>query len=150
MKLIDNDKLIAPCGMNCGICMVYLRERNKCKGCRASDVGKPVTRTECKIKTCEKRASERKTCEKEEFEFCFECSEFPCKRLNQLDNRYRRKYRMSMIENLIAIRDGGISGFLASEAERWRCRNCGEVINVHKGGCSVCGSELEKLVTNEE
>jgi hypothetical protein len=26
--------LVAPCGMNCGICRAYLREKNKCPGCR--------------------------------------------------------------------------------------------------------------------
>jgi len=27
---------IAACGINCGTCRAYLRERNKCRGCRAS------------------------------------------------------------------------------------------------------------------
>ena len=30
-------ELIAPCGMNCGICYGYLREKNKCPGCRKRD-----------------------------------------------------------------------------------------------------------------
>lgn len=25
--------LIAPCGMNCGTCIAYLRDKNKCPGC---------------------------------------------------------------------------------------------------------------------
>ncbi len=29
-----NPVLIAPCGMNCGTCLGYLREKNKCVGCR--------------------------------------------------------------------------------------------------------------------
>ena len=27
-------ELIAPCGMNCGICKYYYREKDKCPGCR--------------------------------------------------------------------------------------------------------------------
>ena len=30
-------ELIAPCGMDCGLCMGYLREKNTCGGCRAGD-----------------------------------------------------------------------------------------------------------------
>ncbi len=29
--------LIAPCGMNCGICLAYLRTKNVCPGCRVND-----------------------------------------------------------------------------------------------------------------
>jgi len=43
---------IAPCGMNCSICMAYLRDKNKCSGCRGADVNKAVTRAKCKIKNC--------------------------------------------------------------------------------------------------
>lgn len=28
-----NRNLIAPCGMNCGVCIAYLREKNRCQGC---------------------------------------------------------------------------------------------------------------------
>ena len=34
--------LIAPCGMNCGICVGHLREKNRCAGCNSDDdAGKP-------------------------------------------------------------------------------------------------------------
>jgi len=29
-KSYINSSLIAPCGMNCGICMAFLREKKKC------------------------------------------------------------------------------------------------------------------------
>ncbi len=44
--------LIAPCGMNCGICMAYLRVKNKCPGCRGTDINKSVAVVKCKIKNC--------------------------------------------------------------------------------------------------
>jgi hypothetical protein len=31
MAMKFNKQLIAPCGMNCGICLGYLRDKNKCK-----------------------------------------------------------------------------------------------------------------------
>jgi len=129
MKSSVTENLIAACGMNCSICRVYLRKRNNCPGCRASDNGKPITRQECGIKNCDKSASG----------FCFDCEEFPCKKLNHLDLRYRLKYNMSMIDNLKSIQDIGISTFLENEKVRWSCSNCGDTINVHQGVCSGCG-----------
>src|SRR6266498_4984233 len=128
MESINKTSLIAPCGMNCSICMAYLRERNKCPGCRGRDIDKPVTRVECKIKNCE-------FFQKAEARFCFECGEFPCDRLQHLDKRYRTKYAMSMIENLESIRSIGVRKFLENEKVRWACPECGGVICVHNRYC---------------
>ncbi len=42
--------LIAPCGMNCGLCYAYLREKNKCPGCRLFNKKEPVSIAKCRIK----------------------------------------------------------------------------------------------------
>ena len=42
--------LIAPCGMNCGICLAYLRKERKCPGCLGNNSNKPPTRLNCVIK----------------------------------------------------------------------------------------------------
>lgn len=129
--------LIAPCGMNCSICVAYLRKRNKCPGCRGPDDDKPVTRWKCKIKNCP-------TFQKDEPQFCFECEDFPCKRLKQLDKRYRTRYHMSMIQNLQNIKASGLSDFLKNEETRWTCPKCGGTICVHKGYCYSCGESSDK------
>jgi predicted RNA-binding Zn-ribbon protein involved in translation (DUF1610 family) len=46
---------------------------------------------------------------------------------------------MSMVENLKTITAKGITGFLAEQAEKYRCPNCGEVVCVHDGKCYSCG-----------
>ncbi|MGD1044821.1 MAG: DUF3795 domain-containing protein [Bacteroidota bacterium] len=134
MESLNKFSLIAPCGMNCGICMAYLREKNKCPGCRRADTKKPITRIRCKIKTCTIfRTGKAK--------YCFECGDFPCDRVKQLDKRYRAKYSMSMIENLEYIRDYGIRKFLKNEDIRWTCRKCRGKICVHDGFCIECGGK---------
>ena len=124
--------LIAACGMNCGICMAYLREKDKCPGCRVDDNKKPITRIRCKIKTCI-------VFQNEKVKYCFECGDFPCKNLKHLDNRYRTKYHMSMIENLINIKKAGIKKFIGDEKVKWTCPECGGTVCVHKGYCLNCG-----------
>jgi len=128
MGSLNKYSLIAPCGMNCSICMAYLREKNKCSGCRSSNKGKPVSILECKIRKCDKSFSK----------YCFNCEEFPCKRLKHLDKRYRTKYNMSMIENLININNYGIRKFLVSEKVKWTCTKCGGTVCVHKKICLKC------------
>jgi hypothetical protein len=136
MKSLNKYSLIAPCGMNCGVCMAYLREKNACTGCRGVNTYKPVTRVRCKIKNCKIFRSGNAT-------FCFECGNFPCDNLKHLDTRYRTKYDMSMIENLGNIRDDGIRKFIKNEDVRWACTNCGGTICVHKGFCIECGAKKQ-------
>lgn len=128
---LNNVLLIAPCGMNCGICMAFLRSKNKCPGCRGADDSKPITRTNCKIKNCS-NFQDRKT------KFCFNCKRYPCDRLRHLDKRYRNKYYMSMIENLEYIKKYGLVKFNKKEIIRWACSECGGTICAHSGYCSSC------------
>jgi hypothetical protein len=135
MQTLSKKMLIAPCGMNCGICMAHLREKNHCPGCRGSDVGKAASCVNCKIKNC-------KVLKEKKANFCFECKQIPCERLNHLDKRYRTKYNMSMLENLENIKKIGIRKFVRNEKIRWSCSECGGTINVHRKICSVCGKSM--------
>lgn len=123
--------LIAPCGMNCGICHAYLREKDKCPGCRLFNAEKPVSIAGCRIKNCE-------IIQKGKIKYCFECGNFPCKNLKRLDKRYRTKYNMSEIENLEYIKKNGIRKFVSKEKTRWACSKCRGTICVHKGYCLSC------------
>lgn len=102
-------KLIAPCGMDCGLCLHFLRSENKCGGCFSGRKvnGRPI---KCAIKLCKERKGE----------YCFNCEKFPCERLKTLDKRYREKYGMSEIENLEYIRGNGVDAFLKKERKKWQ------------------------------
>ena len=130
------EELIAPCGMNCGICLAYLREKNHCPGCRSDEADKLPHGIRCIIRNCE-------TVKASESGFCFECKDYPCRRLRQLDKRYRTRYAMSMLENLESIRGIGLSAFVERERQRWRCPQCGGTICVHRGYCYDCGERLK-------
>ena len=134
-----NEELIAPCGMNCGICMAYLREKNKCLGCFHDDPYLRGYRRKCSIRNCE-------TIKNNASGFCYECADFPCRRLKQLDKRYTMKYSMSMLENLEIIKNKGIKALLVREEEKWKCPECGGVISCHNGICYSCGVEKLKIL----
>jgi hypothetical protein len=126
-------KLIAPCGMNCGICSGYLREKRKCPGCREMDTSKPEYCRKCIIMHCEILKTNK-------MKFCSnKCEKYPCKRLKNLDKRYKTKYHMSMLENLENIEKFEIRKFVKSEQERWKCPECGGIVTCHGGKCYSCG-----------
>lgn len=122
---------IAPCGMNCRLCRAYVRDRNPCPGCGGDDAFKTKVRIECYIKNCEKLTDA-------EVKFCFNCDSFPCARLKHLDQRYRRNYGMSMVENLEYMKSFGIGRFVRKEKQKWTCPKCGEILCVHEPRCPSC------------
>ncbi len=124
---------IAPCGINCGTCLAYLRNTNTCSGCNSTTGTKANHCEQCSIKHC----AELK---KSGGQYCFSCEKFPCRRVRQLDKRYRTKYSLSLIENLRSIERNGIREFLRNEHERWRCSGCGTTICVHRTECVACGT----------
>ena len=101
--------LVAPCGMDCGVCIGHLRDRWPCPGCNdPDDSSKPHHCAVCSIRRCEHLPQGAEA-------LCVDCDKYPCARLRQLDKRYRLKYRMSMIENLGELRRVGVEAFVELE-----------------------------------
>ena len=134
-------ELIAPCGMNCGICISFFgytmngrKRKHSCKGCRSKDNMHFLKRGKCAFlkKHCDNLATKQ-------IEYCFECTGFPCEKPKTLDKRYRDKYVMSMIENLRFIQTNGILQFLKNELERWECPTCQGIICVRNKIYYTCG-----------
>lgn len=117
---------VAPCGMNCELCHSFQDKKKNCSGCRNRQ-------TNCIIWNCNQRK-----------EFCFECINFPCKRLKALDLRYRAKYSMSMLDNLTYIKEHGETAFLKKQKEKYTCPDCGKFRTVHYNYCIHCKQERQK------
>lgn len=136
-----DEVLLAPCGMNCGICSSYLALKYDvksqgiripyCTGCRPRNKKCAFLKKRCRILM------------DGVVKYCFECADFPCENLRHLDERYRTHFRMSMIGNLELIKKEGVTKLLEKEAERWQCPNCGGTICCHGGLCFGC--ELDRL-----
>ena len=124
--------MIAPCGMNCALCIGHIRDKKPCSGCLGDDLHKPYHCVICKIKHCEELKDQKQ-------KYCYVCRKYPCVRLRQLDKRYRTRYGMSMIENLDYLRDNGVKKFIIHEKKRWKCKECGGIVCVHREDCINCG-----------
>ncbi len=121
--------LIAPCGINCALCLAYQRDKNCCGGCRSENIPFAYCQS-CPIKNCGKRLQNG-------WNDCSPCGE-PCIRIKQLDKRYRAKYNTNVLNNLACIRDNGIGAFLAEQAAQWTCPQCGGLKCMHRGICLKC------------
>jgi hypothetical protein len=131
----ENKALIAPCGINCGVCTAYLalaKEIPKqkgvsyCTGCHVRNKNCAFIKKHC-------TAGLGKT-----ISFCFEDPSFPCEKLTALDDRYRRDYHVSPIENLKTIRDRGMDAFIELQEQEFTCSKCGGTIGVHNRFCYDC------------
>ncbi|PWB60076.1 MAG: hypothetical protein C3F18_00180 [Nitrosomonadales bacterium] len=50
--LLGDTDLIAPCGLNCGLCRAFVRDKNPCPGCRGGDSNKSNACLTCVITHC--------------------------------------------------------------------------------------------------
>ena len=71
---------------------------------------------------------------------CSECSKFPCKRIKNLDKRYKTRYGESPIQNLQNIINIGEEAFIRVENEEWKCSQCGGLLCAHRDSCLNCGT----------
>lgn len=125
--------MIAPCGLNCALCSGYQRQKDRCGGCNSDSV-RPGYCTSCIIKYClEKQGDNTQVCNSS-------CAKFPCRRMKDLDKRYRTKYGESGLENIALIEQIGLKAFAAQDAVKWTCPTCGGLFCVHTATCKTCGT----------
>ena len=126
--------MLAPCGITCAVCYVHLKKKKPCLGCRSQDASKPEHCRKCKIKDCATRQG---------VDFCFECSSFPCITIKRLDQSYRQRYQVSLIENALRLKTAGAQQHLLEEKEKWTCSHCGGILSLHDRICSECGEKIK-------
>ena len=121
--------MFAPCGMNCMVCYKHCYHKKPCDGCMKSDKGKPEHCRKCKIKDCMKE---------KEITYCYECSEYPCKQIKNLEKSYITRYGASLMENSLFVKERGLVEFMQMQKEKYTCAVCGGIISIHDAECSEC------------
>lgn len=131
---IDN-AMFAPCGMNCMVCYKHCYHKKPCSGCLNIDSGKPEHCRKCKIKDCikEKRA-----------DYCFECPDYPCKLIKNLEKSYNQRYWASLMKNSAFVKEHGLERFMEIQKEKYTCPKCGGIISIHDRECSECQQKIDE------
>ncbi len=103
---LNNQDLIAPCGLYCGECSAF--QDGSCGGC-ISRQGLCLKYTEiCKIYDC--------CVEEKGLRTCCECGEFPCQKLKAFFDT--PEWYNDVIGNLQKIKEKGLKKFLDEEVKR--------------------------------
>lgn len=123
--------LFAPCGMNCAVCYRHCNHKKPCEGCLKSGSGKPEHCRKCEIKDCVEAKGRA---------YCFQCAQYPCKRIQNLEKSYRR-YDASLMENSLFVKEYGLVSFMGEQKKKYTCSVCGGILSLHDGVCSECGTK---------
>lgn len=123
---------LAPCGLHCELCLGFQREKNRCGGCKG-DGEKPAYCGRCSIRNCPEKMGDP-------LKLCDTCRKYPCRRLKDLDRRYRTRYGESLAANFEAIATSGLNAFLKDASAHWSCPACGSLLCVHRPSCPACGA----------
>ena len=135
--------LFAPCSMSCMVCYVYLKNKKPCNGCLGNDINKPERCKTCAIKVCVQAKG---------IKYCYECPDFPCKAISNMERSYRKRYGAGLIENAQYVKENGIVNFQVKELKKLTCYYCNGIVALHDGICSECGKEHEnysKILKNK-
>ncbi|MCX8131213.1 MAG: DUF3795 domain-containing protein [Clostridia bacterium] len=137
MKMPDKigSQMFAPCGIDCMVCYVHLREKKPCNGCLGSDENKTERCRRCAIKECAKEKG---------ITYCMKCGEFPCRQIKNLEKSYVKRYKTSIVENSIMVRENGFDAFFSRERLIWTCKECGGVLSLHDAECSECHDMIRR------
>lgn len=87
-----------------------------------SDQGKPEHCRKCKIKDCIREKS---------LSYCFECPEYPCRLIKNLEKSYNKRYQASLMENSEFVCQHGLEILMEQQKEKYTCPKCGGIISIH-------------------
>lgn len=123
--LNDRLSMVAPCGIDCGICELHLCKDDQsiynqlvenvispgklpCSGCRALEGNCPLKPMGCETWNCVRE---------NELEFCSGCTDFPCNRLQPTADRADVLPHNLKVFNLCLIYQIGLKAFIERSAE---------------------------------
>jgi len=93
------DGRVPACGVFCGGCPTYTREKNPCPGAAINS------------KRCESCKTFHLCCQDKGITHCHECEEFPCKKFKSFAKRWQ-KYGQNFVDNQKILRNIGSEQFL--------------------------------------
>lgn len=143
-------RLLAPCGLYCGVCAILIAHRDdnskfkerlvgvyglsspqevRCQGCLSEDLF--LYCRVCPIRSC---------CEEKGIEGCHQCDDFPCQYIDNFPMPVGKKVIMRAIP---AWRELGTEAWVEEEERRYHCPYCGYPLFRGAKRCRDCGKEID-------
>jgi len=148
----DISNTVGICGLYCGTCPNYLASRKndseplkkisqktgipikevRCDGCLSDNVFAPCV--DCKH-------GFRRCAEEKEVTWCFQCHDFPCRRLKDFKDVHivnGISHHAHVIEDLKYMREHGIEKWVEAQEKAGQCPRCGTMLYWHVRECPGC------------
>jgi hypothetical protein len=149
------EKLVAPCGLYCGACPMYLATQENSQQ-RLNAFGQQFSARKIQLKLedvlcdgcigggrvaafCQKCALRSCAAGKSNVTRCSDCPDFPCSKITNFNND-GMTHHSEVLENLRRLREMGISKWTQYEQDRWRCPQCKENLSWYDKACPKCGT----------
>jgi len=146
-------ELLAPCGLYCGVCSIYIAHRDNnlkfkkrllpiyrafakhvddiaCTGCLSNGIVFPVCRS-CPIKKCSQDKG---------INGCHQCNDFPCKFIENFPIQVGKRVILRAIPTW---REFGNEKWVEEEEKRYHCPDCGNVLFRGAKRCNKCGIAVD-------
>ena len=146
-----NRDLLAPCGLYCGVCSIYIAHRDNnikfkekllpvykafakdlddiaCTGCLSDKEVFPVC------------SAIKKSTKEKGIEGCHQCDDFPCKFVNNFPVKVAKKV---MQRTIPYWREFGTEKFVEEEVKRYQCSNCGNLLFRGAKRCNKCKIDVD-------
>ncbi len=152
----SGELLVAPCGLYCGACPMYLATQSQdwqkvealfkqfsaakmelkkedllCDGCIGNGRVAAFCR-KCGLRSCADS--------KENVTRCSDCAEFPCTKITAFNND-GMVHHSEVLANLGKIKKMGIKEWTKFEEDRWGCPQCKARMSWYDSECSKCGTK---------
>ena len=144
-----DDKLLAPCGIYCGICPIYIAGKEnhtgmkeilasnlntsaneiRCDGCFSAEPF--VNCADCTVRNC---IIER------DIEGCFACNDFPCRTIEDMEDATGKKVILRSVPLLQKL---GPANFIEEEQKHYLCPYCGYQLFMGAQRCRNCGNKVD-------
>jgi hypothetical protein len=144
-----NQDLLAPCGLYCGVCGVFVASRDNnqkfkeklsgvygvtpeevhCLGCKSDTIWKFCRM--CHIRDCT---------ESKGYVGCHECDDWPCQHIEQFPIAVGKQVIMRAIPQW---REWGTEKWVEAETERYLCPECGNALFRGVKKCRQCQTPVD-------
>ena len=148
-KMPVERELLAPCGLYCGVCAIYIADRDDnlkfkerltdvygvgieelhCKGCLSDEIFKYCE--VCPIRECTREKG---------YEGCNECEDFPCKFVEDFPLPVGKKVILRAVPEW---RELGTERWVEGELERYHCPECGYPLFRGAKRCRKCKAAVD-------
>ncbi len=158
-----NSDLLAPCGLYCGVCAIYIADRAgnrkfkerlvslykgeiEGKGTLPGSENLSVEDIRCRGCLSEERFMHCSRCEirdctkKKGFTGCHECEEFPCRLIENFPMTVGKKVILRAVAHR---REVGTLKWVEDEEARHTCSKCGNKVFRGAARCNRCKAELD-------